>query len=100
MYSENCLMTTSNINDFNLSINQNSNFQSIDLLNSSSRRKKLFNTIKMYLFNFHEVSSKNNSGEYMITPCNHIYHSDCLEGWIKQNRICPTCRNPIPNFDA
>ncbi|CAD8100578.1 unnamed protein product [Paramecium sonneborni] len=27
-----------------------------------------------------------------FTPCNHIFHSDCLEQWIMKNENCPLCR--------
>lgn len=33
---------------------------------------------------------------YMITPCNHIFHSECLEEWMKTRLICPYCREGLP----
>jgi hypothetical protein len=29
---------------------------------------------------------------YMITPCRHVFHSHCLEGWMRFRLQCPICR--------
>lgn len=33
---------------------------------------------------------------YMVTPCKHIFHSACLESWMKLRLQCPICRESIP----
>jgi len=33
---------------------------------------------------------------YMVTPCRHIFHSPCLEGWMKYRLQCPICREGLP----
>jgi hypothetical protein len=33
---------------------------------------------------------------YMVTPCQHIFHSMCLETWMRLRLQCPICREPIP----
>ncbi|KAI9827752.1 MAG: hypothetical protein M1832_004241 [Thelocarpon impressellum] len=33
---------------------------------------------------------------YMVTPCHHLYHSHCLEGWLRYRLQCPVCRSPCP----
>ncbi|KAK9475453.1 uncharacterized protein V1510DRAFT_371738 [Dipodascopsis tothii] len=33
---------------------------------------------------------------YMVTPCRHIFHTPCLEAWMRFKLQCPTCRNPLP----
>lgn len=33
---------------------------------------------------------------YMVTPCRHIFHSECLEGWINLRLVCPVCRESLP----
>ena len=33
---------------------------------------------------------------YMVTPCRHIFHSVCLEGWMKYKLQCPICRESLP----
>jgi mitofusin len=33
---------------------------------------------------------------YMVTPCRHIFHSICLEGWMRYRLQCPICRESLP----
>lgn len=33
---------------------------------------------------------------YMVTPCRHVFHSVCLEGWMKFRLQCPICRKSLP----
>lgn len=33
---------------------------------------------------------------YMVTPCRHIFHTTCLEGWMKYRLQCPICREGLP----
>ncbi len=33
---------------------------------------------------------------YMVTPCRHIFHSACLEGWMRYRLQCPICRENLP----
>jgi len=32
----------------------------------------------------------------MVTPCNHFFHPECLERWLKVKMECPTCRRVLP----
>ncbi|TPX10452.1 uncharacterized protein E0L32_008671 [Thyridium curvatum] len=34
--------------------------------------------------------------QYMVTPCRHIFHSACLEGWLRFRLQCPICREGLP----
>ncbi|KAL7949044.1 trans-membrane golgi-localized RING-finger ubiquitin ligase [Trichoderma barbatum] len=33
---------------------------------------------------------------YMVTPCRHIFHTPCLESWMKFRLQCPICREDLP----
>jgi hypothetical protein len=33
---------------------------------------------------------------YMVTPCRHVFHTPCLEGWMKYRLQCPNCREGLP----
>ncbi|KAJ5773516.1 Zinc finger RING-type [Penicillium paradoxum] len=33
---------------------------------------------------------------YMVTPCRHIFHTACLESWMRLRLQCPICRDSIP----
>lgn len=41
-------------------------------------------------------SEKVQSTDYMVTPCFHLLHTDCLEGVMEYRLQCPRCRNGIP----
>lgn len=34
--------------------------------------------------------------KYMVTPCRHIFHAQCLEGWLRFRLQCPICREELP----
>lgn len=34
--------------------------------------------------------------QYMITPCRHVFHTECMSNWMIRKLQCPVCRNPLP----
>lgn len=38
--------------------------------------------------------------ECMVTPCGHVFHSECLVPWMNQRRTCPYCRSDLPPLDG
>lgn len=34
--------------------------------------------------------------KYMVTPCQHAFHTECLERWMHARLQCPVCRCPLP----
>lgn len=36
------------------------------------------------------------SNDCMVTPCDHFFHSGCLQRWMDIKMECPTCRRPLP----
>ncbi|XP_048439991.1 transmembrane E3 ubiquitin-protein ligase FLY2 isoform X1 [Pyrus x bretschneideri] len=36
------------------------------------------------------------SNDRMVTPCDHCFHSGCLQRWMDIKMECPTCRRPLP----
>jgi Ring finger domain len=34
--------------------------------------------------------------KYMLAPCNHLYHSECLKQWMEVKMECPICRTVLP----
>lgn len=43
-----------------------------------------------------DVSSILETQRYMVTPCRHIFHTTCLEGWMRFRLQCPICRENLP----
>lgn len=41
----------------------------------------------------------NNNNIIMLTPCEHIFHNDCLLQWLKVKNTCPDCRAVLPNVE-
>ncbi|KAL1915128.1 uncharacterized protein VTP21DRAFT_7609 [Calcarisporiella thermophila] len=33
---------------------------------------------------------------YMVTPCHHLFHTECLERWMRIKLECPVCRSFLP----
>lgn len=50
-----------------------------------------------FLF-FYKSSANIHNKLYMLTPCNHIFHSECLEKWLEQKKECPSCRASFENL--
>lgn len=37
-----------------------------------------------------------NRGGYMLAPCDHLFHKDCLIQWMEVKMECPICRKDLP----
>jgi hypothetical protein len=68
--------------------------EKLELNNKYKCIEKYFGN-KSILFNFHEYSKNNLKKPFMITPCKHVFHSECLEEWFKMKKECPNCRTII-----
>ncbi|KAL2610680.1 hypothetical protein R1flu_029253 [Riccia fluitans] len=42
------------------------------------------------------VDTASRSTECMVTPCDHVFHSGCLQRWMDIKMECPTCRRALP----
>ena len=84
------------VNDNSVNNFKNNNFGNnvyVSCCKFKNRNKYVGN--KSIFLNFHEFSKNIFDKPYMITPCNHIFHSDCLEEWFKMKKECPNCRTEI-----
>ena len=39
----------------------------------------------------------NDPASFMVTPCHHAFHTDCLYKWMDVKLECPPCRAPLPD---
>ncbi|KAI9325719.1 hypothetical protein DFJ73DRAFT_868710 [Zopfochytrium polystomum] len=42
------------------------------------------------------LSSNVSRMSYMVTPCHHLFHTECLEKWMEVKFECPVCRTELP----
>jgi len=36
--------------------------------------------------------------DYAITPCRHVFHWQCIAGWLQYRSMCPICRTGLPSM--
>lgn len=84
------------VNDNSVNNNENNNFgHNLYLKFCKFKYRNKYVGDKSIFLNFHEFSKNIFDKPYMITPCNHVFHSDCLEEWFKMKKECPNCRTEI-----
>ena len=55
---------------------------------------------KFFMKNLERLKRKQeNKGDYMVTPCHHLFHKRCLEHWLNVKNQCPYCRQQIPPLE-
>ena len=71
-------------------------------INKKNCHKFIFNKKKgNKIVNYFEIFYKfkriliNGNKRYMRTPCNHIFHRECLEKWFSLKMECPNCRKDL-----
>ena len=102
------IIDQTNMNNLN-NTNENNNNNKLNILNQNKIRKKpkfKFNKTKFKnsiinffeaFYKFRKISADANK-PYMTTPCNHVFHRDCLEKWLYLKKECPNCRYDLSNI--
>jgi hypothetical protein len=44
------------------------------------------------------VEEKTKNKKFVVTPCNHVFHLECLKNWIEEKSICPLCHTQLPEI--
>lgn len=66
-------------------------------LKTTMSLKCLFCSIFQLCFTFYKLKENLHNKKYMLTPCNHSFHSICLEEWFAHKKDCPNCRTEMVN---
>ena len=101
------IIDQTNMNNLN-NTNENNN-NKLNILNKNKIRKKpkfkinktklknsIINCFEAF-YKFRKISADANK-PYMSTPCNHVFHRDCLEKWLYLKKECPNCRYDLSNI--
>ena len=82
--------------------NKNINIQITKKMKCKSFLKKtgffLKEFFKYNFFYFYRAQSNFNNKPYILTPCNHVFHSICLDKWLEHKKECPNCRKSLDNY--
>ena len=81
------------VNDKSMDINENNRNKCSKICMFKYKKRCCWNN--SIIMNFHEFSKNIMNKPFMITPCKHVFHSDCLEEWFKMKKECPNCRTII-----
>ena len=49
-------------------------------------------------FKFYKFRKILKEKKYMIFPCGHIFHSECIEKWFERKKECPSCRASMEEY--
>ena len=103
-YIKNSEQNLKNNNNNNHSIDMDKNIEEINIKKNNDKHNcictningnNIKNIIKIIFWDFYVYSKS--KPKYSVLSCNHIFHSICLEKWIKTNRVCPLCKKPLPS---
>ena len=85
--------TELNINDFQYIQNKkNCKYKFYNLMSNIKYSIKKIFVIKK------SVEEKTKNKKFVITPCNHVFHSECLKSWIEAKSVCPLCNAELPEI--
>lgn len=31
----------------------------------------------------------------ILNKCNHLFHTECLDGWLNNEKVCPICKSDV-----
>lgn len=100
------VIETEELNDKSINKSQNLTSQNIIHICSENKIKNnlgsfkanifcIFLRILEILFNFHKYNSISKEDFILTTNCNHLFHSNCLNDWIKIKNQCPVDRREL-----
>ena len=95
-------------NTENKNVNVEINVLKINKIKKNNKRKEKNKSKKCFclkeifeilfikgFYKFYRIPKNPQNKEYMKTPCNHVFHTICLEKWISRKKECPNCRNDL-----
>lgn len=58
----------------------------------------VINVIKSVCFTFYKIPNNKTNKPFMVTPCGHVFHTQCLEEWFNCKKECPNCRMVMRDY--
>ena len=102
-----CVICLDSLIDDN--INDNDDNKNDNIINNGNYKKVKNNIfmknkiLKLFYFKIKQflesLKNENVKKKYMITPCDHVFHTVCLEKWMELKNECPYCRQKIPSIE-
>ena len=77
--------------DYHPKIQSNGDLESCGLLDVNAIDRNCL--ICMNSIEFENISRY----DYMVSPCSHVFHTNCLTDWMKIKMECPVCRTQLPS---
>jgi hypothetical protein len=86
-----------NLNPQDHLINEGDFKVSIQAINNNNNDKNTIKSCRQKLKEImKQIGKKTPNEKLMITPCNHIFHPECLKLWGQHKNECPICRKRLP----
>ena len=62
-------------------------------------KEKFFEFLRKIKIKLCKCCHRNKIQKFMLTPCKHLFHIECLKLWLEKNHGCPVCRNDLPEYN-
>lgn len=79
-------------------VNSNLDTSSLEIV-LPTEKYPLYIKILKKLKSFFSKCCESKQKEFMLTPCKHLFHRECLKIWMEKKNGCPVCRHDLPQYN-